>query len=153
MAVQVREATHSEMNKQERTAALAASGVRKAFPSARVLPGGGIAVRAVDDVSLEVWRGEIYGLLGANGSGKSTLIRLFSTLLTPEDPVDPAPAGRGAGSVERAPREALARDAAEGRDRARVSDRADAAPARRADHRPRHPQQARGADVRPRPAG
>src|SRR6267143_3674350 len=84
MAVQVREATHSEMNKQERTAALAASGVRKAFPSARVLPGGGGAVRAVDDVSLEVWRGEIYGLLGANGSGKSTLIRLFSTLLTPD---------------------------------------------------------------------
>ena len=84
MAIQVREATRSEANKDERTAALAASGVRKAFPSARVLPGGGMAVRAVDDVSLEVWRGEIYGLLGANGSGKSTLIRLFSTLLTPD---------------------------------------------------------------------
>src|SRR3982074_1278119 len=84
MAIQVREATRSEMNKQKRTVALAANGVRKAFPSARRLPGGRVGVRAVDDVSLEVSRGEIYGLLGANGSGKSTLIRLFSTLLTPD---------------------------------------------------------------------
>ncbi|HET7676791.1 MAG TPA: ABC transporter ATP-binding protein [Candidatus Limnocylindrales bacterium] len=39
-------------------------------------------VMAVDDVSLRIARGEIYGVLGANGSGKSTLIRLVSTLLT-----------------------------------------------------------------------
>ena len=39
-------------------------------------------VRAVNDVSLRIERGEIYGILGANGSGKSTLIRLVSTLLT-----------------------------------------------------------------------
>ncbi len=37
--------------------------------------------RALDDVSVEVWRNEIFGILGANGSGKSTLIRLISTLL------------------------------------------------------------------------
>ena len=36
----------------------------------------------VNDVSLRISRGEIYGVLGANGSGKSTLIRLVSTLLT-----------------------------------------------------------------------
>jgi ABC-2 type transport system ATP-binding protein len=41
-------------------------------------------VRAVDDVSLSVRRGEIMGILGANGSGKSTLIRLVSTLLLPD---------------------------------------------------------------------
>lgn len=41
-------------------------------------------VIAVDDVSLEVTRGEIYGILGANGSGKSTLIRLLATLLLPD---------------------------------------------------------------------
>ncbi|HEX6508903.1 MAG TPA: ABC transporter ATP-binding protein, partial [Chloroflexota bacterium] len=41
-------------------------------------------VNAVDDVSLQVSRGEIYGVLGANGSGKSTLIRLISTLLLPD---------------------------------------------------------------------
>jgi ABC-2 type transport system ATP-binding protein len=40
------------------------------------------AVVAVNDVSMSIRRGEIYGVLGANGSGKSTLIRLISTLLT-----------------------------------------------------------------------
>jgi ABC-2 type transport system ATP-binding protein len=39
-------------------------------------------VTAVDDVSLRVERGEVYGILGANGGGKSTLVRLVSTLLT-----------------------------------------------------------------------
>ncbi len=39
-------------------------------------------VIAVNDVSMSIRRGEIYGVLGANGSGKSTLIRLVSTLLT-----------------------------------------------------------------------
>jgi len=39
-------------------------------------------VVAVDNVSLRMERGEIYGLLGANGSGKSTFIRLISGLLT-----------------------------------------------------------------------
>ncbi|HWG85131.1 MAG TPA: ABC transporter ATP-binding protein [Deinococcales bacterium] len=40
--------------------------------------------RAVDDVSFEVKRGQIYGILGPNGSGKSTLIRAISTLLVPD---------------------------------------------------------------------
>jgi len=39
-------------------------------------------VIAVNDVSLRIERGEVYGVLGANGGGKSTLIRLVSTLLT-----------------------------------------------------------------------
>jgi len=84
MAIQVREAIRAEMKNTGRAAALEASGVRKAFRPARIVPGGGTTVRAIDGVSLSVWRGEIYGLLGANGSGKSTLIRLFSTLLTPD---------------------------------------------------------------------
>jgi ABC-2 type transport system ATP-binding protein len=41
-------------------------------------------VKAVDHISLDIGRGEIFGLLGANGSGKSTLIRLISTLLIPD---------------------------------------------------------------------
>jgi ABC-2 type transport system ATP-binding protein len=38
-------------------------------------------VRAVQDVSFDVGRGEIFGLIGANGSGKSTLIRILSSLV------------------------------------------------------------------------
>jgi ABC-2 type transport system ATP-binding protein len=38
----------------------------------------------VRDVSFQVERGEIYGIIGANGSGKSTLIRMLSTLLLPD---------------------------------------------------------------------
>jgi len=39
---------------------------------------------AVEDVTFDVKRGEIYGVLGPNGSGKSTLIRAISTLLIPD---------------------------------------------------------------------
>lgn len=42
------------------------------------------SVIAVNDVSLTVNRGEIFGILGPNGSGKSTLVRLVATLLIPD---------------------------------------------------------------------
>ena len=38
---------------------------------------------AVDRVSLEVSRGEIFGFLGPNGAGKSTTIRILCGLITP----------------------------------------------------------------------
>jgi len=38
---------------------------------------------AVDRVSFEVERGEIFGYLGANGAGKSTTIRMLTGLLSP----------------------------------------------------------------------
>ncbi len=37
--------------------------------------------RALDDVSLELCEGEIFGLLGSNGAGKSTLTKIMSGLL------------------------------------------------------------------------
>jgi ABC-2 type transport system ATP-binding protein len=41
-------------------------------------------VVAVDQVTFDVLKGEIFGVLGPNGSGKSTLIRLIATLLLPD---------------------------------------------------------------------
>ncbi len=40
-------------------------------------------VRALDGVTLQVPRGEVFGLLGPNGSGKTTMIRILSTILKP----------------------------------------------------------------------
>ena len=40
---------------------------------------------AVDHVSFEVRRGEIFGFLGPNGAGKTTTIRMLTTLLKPSE--------------------------------------------------------------------
>jgi len=40
-------------------------------------------VTAVDNVSLKIGSGQIYGLLGQNGAGKSTLIKMLTGSLTP----------------------------------------------------------------------
>ena len=41
-------------------------------------------VHALQDVSLQVCKGEIYGIVGFSGAGKSTLIRLVNRLETPD---------------------------------------------------------------------
>lgn len=39
---------------------------------------------AVDDISFEIEKGEIFGLTGRNGSGKSTLLRAIGGMLAPD---------------------------------------------------------------------
>ena len=43
------------------------------------------SVLAVDDVSFDVGRGEVLGLLGANGAGKTTAIRMLLGLVAPTE--------------------------------------------------------------------
>lgn len=40
-------------------------------------------VRAVDDVNIEIKKGEIYGFLGLNGAGKTTTIRMMLGMIKP----------------------------------------------------------------------
>lgn len=40
--------------------------------------------RALDDVSLEIQQGKIYGLLGPNGAGKTSLIRIITQITAPD---------------------------------------------------------------------
>ncbi len=42
-------------------------------------------IRAVDGVSFQVRRGEVFGFLGPNGAGKTTTISMMCTLLRPTD--------------------------------------------------------------------
>ncbi|EST34146.1 ABC transporter ATP-binding protein [Streptomycetaceae bacterium MP113-05] len=67
--------------------AVRTTGLVKTYPAARARRGTPAtpAVRASDEVSLTVGRGEIFGLLGPNGSGKSTLVRQLAGLLRPDD--------------------------------------------------------------------
>src|SRR3954453_14069214 len=46
----------------------------------KVYPGG---LKAVDELDLEVHRGEIFGLLGPNGAGKTTTAGMLTTRVVP----------------------------------------------------------------------
>ena len=63
---------------------LTARGLKKHFKTGGGMPKSG-TVRAVDDVSFDVRRGETFAIVGESGCGKSTLARLLMRLLTPTD--------------------------------------------------------------------
>ncbi len=63
-------------------AAISAEGLTKHYAGGGRLRRGR-PIRALEDVSLEVREGEIFGFLGPNGAGKSTLIRLLLGFLHP----------------------------------------------------------------------
>lgn len=42
-------------------------------------------VIALDDVSLEVNKGQLFGLIGPDGAGKTTLIRIITSLMVPDE--------------------------------------------------------------------
>src|SRR2546427_10809359 len=58
--------------------------VQRGFLS-RLLPGAKKFVHAVDGVSLDIHRGEIYGLVAESGSGKTTLGRAILRLVKPSE--------------------------------------------------------------------
>jgi ABC-2 type transport system ATP-binding protein len=58
----------------ETSLAVEAEGVTKTFGT----------VRAVDNVSVRVEAGEVYGVLGPNGAGKTTLLRMLFGLIRPD---------------------------------------------------------------------
>jgi ABC-2 type transport system ATP-binding protein len=67
------------MSEPDGTPALELRGLGKTYGR------GSGAKRAVDDVSLSVRHGEVYGFLGPNGAGKSTTIRMALGLIRPTD--------------------------------------------------------------------
>ena len=56
------------------TPVLALAGIHKSFPG----------VKALSDVSLRLFPGEVHALMGQNGAGKSTLIKVLTGLYTPD---------------------------------------------------------------------
>ncbi len=49
----------------------------------KVFDGPDGPVRAVDGVTLDIERGDVFGVIGSSGAGKSTLVRLVNALETP----------------------------------------------------------------------
>ena len=65
--------------------------VSKTYPPARR---GESAVAALQDISLDIEAGEIFGIIGYSGAGKSTLVRLINALEPSTSGTSPLTAGR-----------------------------------------------------------
>ena len=65
------------------------AGIRAAKQAGVCLSARGLTKRyqgtlALSDVSLDLKKGEIFGLMGPNGAGKTTLLRILATLTKPD---------------------------------------------------------------------
>jgi ABC-2 type transport system ATP-binding protein len=82
---------HPAPHVEELIAPAAPAGPSPAGPSGEVvLSVEGLTKRygrlvAVDDISLEVYRGETFGMLGPNGAGKTTTLEMIEGLRTPDE--------------------------------------------------------------------
>src|SRR5438034_1114790 len=64
-------------------AAIQTFGLTKEYRSRLPRPRTPTAARALDDLTLDVRNGEVFGFLGPNGAGKTTMIRLLLGFLHP----------------------------------------------------------------------
>ncbi len=82
---------HVLLRDRQKESAVSVRGISKTFKKpkkklfSRKPVEGEKVVKALDNMTFDVQRNEIFGILGANGSGKSTLIRLMSTLLITDE--------------------------------------------------------------------
>lgn len=65
---------------ENREVVLSVRNLKQYFPI-----GGGVTVKAVDGVSFDIYKGEVFGLVGESGSGKSTTGRSIIRLYNPTD--------------------------------------------------------------------
>ena len=73
------EDTEEPNRESARTAQIEIRNLRKVYP----VPDGEVV--ALDNISLAIERGDIYGIIGMSGAGKSTLIRCLNRLDEPSD--------------------------------------------------------------------
>jgi oligopeptide/dipeptide ABC transporter ATP-binding protein len=91
-------------------ALLEVKNLKKYFPVKAGMFGGKLAyVKAVDDVSFDIYKGETLGLVGESGCGKSTTGRMLVNLLEPSDG-KVAFEGREITSLKKSEKKALCKD-------------------------------------------